>query len=119
MKILIANWKMNPATHREAEHLFHEEMKAAKKHSGVTVVIAPPFPYLQRFASHAAIELGAQDVFWEDHGPHTGEVSPLMLKELGVKYVLVGHSERRALGETDEMINKKVKAVLAAGMAPV
>ncbi|MEK7616280.1 MAG: triose-phosphate isomerase [Patescibacteria group bacterium] len=118
-KILIANWKANPATLQDAEHLFHAEMKATKKFPQVTVVICPPFVYLARYASHAAVELGAQDVHWEDRGPHTGEVSPLMLKELGVRFVLVGHSERRALGETDEMVNKKLKAVLQNGMIPV
>src|SRR3989338_6229358 len=117
-KILIANWKANPATLAEAEHLFHEEMKAAKQHAGVTVVICPPFIYMPRFGSHAAVQLGAQDVFWEG-GAHTGQISLSMLKTFGVNYVLVGHSERRALGETDEQINKRLRSVLAGGMTPV
>lgn len=118
MKTLIANWKANPASLKDAEHLFHETMKVAKHHPNVSVVICPPFVYVPRFGSHAAIQLGAQDAFWES-GPHTGQVSVAMLAQFGVSHVLVGHSERRALGETDEQINKKLKAVLSAGMTPV
>ena len=117
-KILIANWKANPAALKDAEHLFHETMKAAKKHPRVTVIICAPFVYLPRFGSHAAVQLGAQDMFWES-GPHTGQIPAAMLIQFGVSHVLVGHSERRALGETDEQINKKLKAVLLAGMTPV
>ncbi len=117
-KLLIANWKANPATLAEAEHLFHEEMKAAKKHPDVTVVLCAPFVYMPRFGSHAAVSLGAQDVFWEG-GAHTGQISTSMLKTFSVSHVLVGHSERREVGDMDEIINKKLHAVLAAGMTPI
>ncbi len=106
MKLLIANWKANPKTQQEAEALF-EATKADN------VVICPPSVYCSALKA-----TGAQDAFWEG-GPHTGQVSTQMLVSFGVTHVLVGHSERRALGETDEQINKKIKAVLAQGMMPV
>ncbi len=105
-KLLIANWKANPRTFEEAKALFEAENRPG-------VIVCPPAVYTQ--ALHAT---GAQDVFWES-GAHTGQVGPDMLKTFGVTHVLVGHSERRALGETDEQINKKLQAVLAADMTPV
>ncbi len=105
-KLLIANWKANPETLEEAKALFAVENQLG-------VIICPPAVYLEELHAN-----GAQDVFWEA-GAHTGQVSPDMLKQFGVTHALVGHSERRALGETDEQINKKLKAVLAAGMTPV
>ena len=63
--------------------------------------------------------MGAQDLFWEEKGAFTGEISPLMLKNLGCEYVIIGHSERRKLGETDEMINKKIKAAIKAKLKPI
>ena len=102
---------MNPATEAEAIKLAHTSDKKG-------VVICPPFVYVtsvKRQVSRA--KLGVQDVFYEEKGAYTGEVSALMLKKLGVQYVLVGHSERRRwLNETDEMINKKVRAALKAGL---
>jgi triosephosphate isomerase len=84
------------------------------------VVIAPPFPFLQAVAGVLRkSKLGAQDLFWEEKGARTGEVSPVMLKNLCVAYCIIGHSERRALGETDEMINKKIKAALKNRIVPV
>ncbi|MEK7583022.1 MAG: triose-phosphate isomerase [Patescibacteria group bacterium] len=105
-KLLIANWKANPESPEEARALFEAENNPG-------VIICPPAVYLEELHAN-----GAQDVFWEG-GAHTGEVSPEMLKELGVTHVLVGHSERRAIGETDEQINQKLKALLNAGMTPV
>lgn len=106
MKTLIANWKANPGTLEEAKTLFAIE-------DTQNVIICPPAIYIAELRPK-----GAQDVFWEA-GAHTGQISTVMLKQFGVTHVLVGHSERRALGETDEQINKKLKAVLAAGMTPV
>lgn len=110
-KILVANWKMNPQTEGEAT-------KLAKAIDSKNVVICPPFPFLRTVGNvlkRAA--LGAQDVFWEEKGAYTGEVSAKMLKGLGVRYTIVGHSERRRwLHETDEIINKKVQAALKAGL---
>jgi len=105
-KLLIANWKANPSTLEEARALFEAENKPG-------VVICPPAVYIAELRAS-----GSQDVFWES-GAHTGQLSPDMLKQFGVTHVLVGHSERRAVGETDEMINKKIKALLASDITPV
>lgn len=85
-----------------------------KNIKGVETVICPPFIYLPLFKG---LTLGAQNCFWEEKGAYTGEVSALMLKNMGVEYVILGHSERRKyFEETDEEINKKVKSVLSAGL---
>jgi len=127
MKIIIANWKMNPVALKEAQELFEAEVKEAAKYENVRTVICPPFVYLGELAKklsaisyQLSASLGAQDVFWEKSGPFTGEVSAEMLKNFGVSHVLIGHSDRRYIfGETDEMINKKIKAALEAGIVPV
>ncbi|MBI3274184.1 MAG: triosephosphate isomerase [Candidatus Colwellbacteria bacterium] len=112
-KLIIANWKSNPSDLASA-------IKLAKAIDHKNVVIAAPFPYLP--AVYKAIKksaLGAQDLFWAD-GPYTGEISAQDLKTLKVKYVIVGHSERRKnLKETDEMINRKLKAALDGGLKAV
>ncbi|MCK6462605.1 MAG: triose-phosphate isomerase [Candidatus Pacebacteria bacterium] len=116
-KIIVANWKMNPASAEEAKKIFGGIKKAAAKAKGVEVVVCPPFVYLSELGSFASkLELGAQDVFYEEKGAYTGEISPVMLKKDGVKYVIVGHSERRKMGETDEIMNKKTRAGLEAGL---
>ncbi len=114
-KIIVGNWKMNPATQAEAEKLAGETDVSG-------LIIAPPFPFLETVGKTLKnAELGAQDLFWENStGAYTGEVSAEELKSLGVKYVIVGHSERRRnLGETDEMVAKKIKAALDAGLMPI
>jgi triosephosphate isomerase len=124
-KLLIANWKENPKTEKEAVALFGAAMKA-KTSKGIKTIICPPFVYLEKLSSIAQsskgnhhIAIGAQDVFWENEGPYTGEISPAMLKDAGVGYVIIGHSERRRLGETDAMVNKKIRAALSAGLRVV
>lgn len=109
-KLIIANWKSNPQSITEA-------IKLAKASDTRNVVIAPPYPYLEKLGGvlrHAS--LSSQNVFWEDGGSYTGEVSPSQLKNLKVTYAIIGHSERRRLGETDEIINKKVKTALTRGL---
>jgi triosephosphate isomerase len=121
-KIIAANWKENPKTAVEAKRLFVVSARAAAKAPGVDVVVCPPPLFLEEVArvskKHLAnFALGAQDVFWEEQGPFTGGVGPKMLRALGVKYVIVGHSERRKwFGETDAMINKKVLRARADGL---
>lgn len=119
--LIIANWKANPATLREAVDLARKTELAASGHRNVEVIVAPPFPFLAAVASGLKrAKLGSQNVFWEDAGPFTGEVSWQQLKSLKVGYVIVGHSERRIfLGETDEMVAKKVRALLAHGLKAV
>ncbi len=113
-KIIIANWKSNPKSISGAK-------KLAKAIDFSGAVICPPFPFLE--AVDKTIEkasLGAQDVFWGDVGAYTGEISWRHLKNLGVKYVIIGHSERRRyLEESDELISKKVEAALKAGLKVV
>ncbi len=110
-KLIVANWKSNPSTLTEAVGL-------AKGSDFKDVVVAPPYLYLAKIGQTIGrASLGAQDVFWQDGGPYTGEVSVSQLKNLRVRYVIIGHSERRRhLGETDEMINKKVKLALGGGL---
>lgn len=123
--LIIANWKMNPESLKKAKLLFNSIENKIKNVKNIEVVICPSFIYLSSFKFQvSSFELGAQDCFWENPpaggGAYTGEISPLMLKDLGIKYVIIGHSERRRyLRETDEMINKKIKAVLAAKLKPI
>ncbi|MES3032338.1 MAG: triose-phosphate isomerase [Patescibacteria group bacterium] len=119
-KIIIGNWKMNPSTAKEAEKLFSVVVQGVSAIKKTEIVICPPFVYLERLKKLSRkINLGAQDAFWEEKGAFTGEVSADMLSNLGVKYVILGHSERRAMGENNLDVNKKIKASLAAGLTPV
>src|ERR1700710_2852591 len=116
-KFIAGNWKMN-TTRAAAVELATAIAKGGT--GGVTVGVAPPFVYLD--AVHKAIEgtavlLGAQDVYFEKSGAFTGEISVDMLKDLGVKFVLAGHSERRhVLGETPTLVAKKAEAIYAGGL---
>src|SRR5579871_1842392 len=118
-KFVAGNWKMytNSATARE---LAATVAKDVGNDDRVTVAVCPPFPYLPEVgkAIHGSkVALGAQNCYIEKEGAFTGEVSPTMLVDVGCKYVILGHSERRhKLGETDDFINRKVKAALAAGL---
>jgi triosephosphate isomerase len=131
-KLIVANWKMNPQSLNEAKKLFSSVKNWVKRNSNILknirIVICPPFVYLSNFAPLVSnlkhrtsnISLGAQDLFWEEKGAFTGEISPRMLKNLGIEYTIVGHSERRQiLGETDEMINKKLKTAIKAKLKPI
>jgi len=111
--LIAANWKLNPTNQKEAEELF-KTVKSGTKESGAEVVVCPPFVYLPLLKGLA---LGAQDVFFQENGAFTGEISPSMLKDLGVEYAIIGHSERRKyFGETDETVNKKIIKALALGL---
>ncbi len=115
--LVVANWKMNPNSAATARALFGAVARGVARVRGVEVAVAPPFPYLGLFRrGERRLTLAAQDVFWQPRGPYTGEVSSPMLADLGVRYVIIGHSERRRLGESEEAINRKVKAALAAGL---
>ena len=117
-KLIVGNWKMYPKTAREAAAIFKAVYKGA--HARTQVVVAAPFVYLALLRSSRTVSLGAQNIFWEPEGAFTGEVSGTMLRSLGVRYVIVGHSERRReLGETDKMIAQKVSAVLKAKLTPI
>jgi triosephosphate isomerase len=121
---------MNPATAQEAERLFNsvkdglENIENAcpvgsqKLSFGVETVICPPFIYLSDLKPISNnLKIGAQDCLWEKSGAFTGAISPLMLKDIGCQYVILGHSERRTnFEDTNEIINKKIKAALSAGL---
>jgi triosephosphate isomerase len=119
---VVANWKMN-GTVSECRALATAVRDGLKRPRGVDVAVCPPFTALAAVAevlAGSAVRLGAQNCHWEASGPYTGEISPVMLSELGCRYALVGHSERRReMGEVDEQINRKVQAVLAHGLTPV
>jgi len=121
-KIIIANWKMNPASIKQALSIFSPIKKTAGTLKNIQTIICPPFVYLseldKKVTGHRCV-LGAQDLFYEENGSHTGEVSAKMLVSLGIKYVIVGHSERRALGETNEDVNRKILASVKNGLTPV
>lgn len=120
--IFIANWKMN-LTLKERVALAQQIKDDWGKNTDKEIVICPPFISLVQLAEifkNSHIKLGAQDVFWEETGAYTGEISPLILKEIDCQYVIIGHSERRQyLAETDEMVNKKVAACLDNGLTPI
>jgi len=123
MKTIVGNWKMNVGT-RESVALARGILLALRGKKAVPSVIAcPPFTALaetRKVVARSHVLLGAQDVFWEEVGAYTGEVSVRMLAEHAVTHVIVGHSERRRiLGETDEMVGKKLAAALSAGLVPI
>lgn len=121
-QFLIGNWKMNPDSPKEAKKILNGIKKEASKSRKTTVVICPPFPFIDTLRSGYSgkkIRFGAQDVFWEREGSFTGEVSTKQLSFLGTEFVIVGHSERRALGENEDVVRRKLEAVLEAGLRPV
>lgn len=120
-KLIVANWKMNPASLKEAEKLIAVYKKIKLKN--IELVVAPPDVFLEHLSASAAakgygrLRLASQDIFYKNKGAYTGEISPKMLKSLGIGYVIIGHSERRRfLGETDAIVNKKVLAALKTGL---
>ncbi|SES93866.1 triose-phosphate isomerase [Anaerobranca gottschalkii] len=120
--IIAGNWKMHK-TSSETKEFILELLNNFSELENVEVVICPPFTSLETAANllkGSNIKLGAQNVHYEKSGAFTGEVAPDMLKDLGVDYCIIGHSERRQyFGETDETVNKKVKAVLEVGIIPI
>lgn len=119
-KIVIANWKMHPLTVQDAEKLYSKVAKNISHIKKTTIVICPPVVYLEKVKKLSKkIFLGAQNSFIGDVGAFTGEISPEMLYKLGVRYVILGHSERRALGEKNVFINKKLKDALTSSLTPI
>ncbi len=122
-KIIAANWKMH-MTQSEAEAFIGTFLREIDDLDTVEVVIVPPFTAIPKVSALLAqtqnIKVGAQNMHWERSGAFTGEISPAMLRELFVRYVVLGHSERRALfGETDEMINRKAHAAYEEVLRPI
>ena len=122
-KALIAgNWKMFK-TLQEVDTFASEFAAAVRDVKDRGIIVCPPFIYLERLAQafkSSPVKVGAQNVYWEDQGAYTGEVSAPMLKSLGVTFVIVGHSERRQyFGEIDITVNKRVFATLKCNLIPI
>ena len=122
LPFIAGNWKMNK-TVGEAVELVRQLKALLAGVEGVEVAVAPPFTALyavRKELEGSSICLAAQNLFWEEKGAFTGEISPLMLKDLGCQYVIIGHSERRQFfGETDETVNQRMKAALNQGLNPI
>ena len=122
-KIVAANWKMN-MTQAESARFVESFLRDAGEITDVEVVIVPPFTAIAKVTEALGnaqnIKVGAQNMYWEKNGPFTGEISAALLRDLFVHYVVLGHSERRTLfGETDEIVNRKVRAAHAAALRPI
>ncbi|HEY7527791.1 MAG TPA: triose-phosphate isomerase [Candidatus Deferrimicrobiaceae bacterium] len=120
--VIAGNWKMYK-TGGETAAFVKEFLPLVSGVKGVEIVLAPPFPWLGLVASLTAgknVGVASQNVHFAPEGAYTGEVSPAMVKDVGARYAIIGHSERRQyFAETDDSVNRKVKAVLAAGLVPI
>jgi len=122
--LIVGNWKMNKTASEASAFVRELNQRLPGASTGVEFVVAPPFTALesvrQALDPRSPIQLGAQDMFWEDHGAYTGEISAPMLKDLGCRYVILGHSERRTLFcEQSDSIQKKIRAALKHGLRPI
>lgn len=119
--VIAGNWKMNKNSKEAAQLIL--ELRDKVKDAKCEVIVCPPFTSLAQVVTlveNTNIKVGAQNMYYQAEGAFTGEVSPTMLKDLGVEYVILGHSERRQyFKEDDELINKKVKAAFIYGITPI
>ncbi|HEY6951390.1 MAG TPA: triose-phosphate isomerase, partial [Bacteroidota bacterium] len=122
-KIIAGNWKMYKTPEESRDLVNGIKSKLSFPLGTTKVIVCPPFTSLslvQSLAAGTPIALGAQNVYLEDEGAFTGEISPTMLKAVGCEYVILGHSERRQyFGETNEFINRKVRKAISAGLVPI
>ena len=122
-KLIVANWKMNPKSAKDAKDIITEINKQSKKFGDSRIVVCPPFIFLNEvsevISSSKKIVLGAQDVFVGQGVSHTGEVGIDQLKKVGVKYILVGHSERRVALDSDEVVKSNMLGALSAGFKTI
>ncbi len=118
-RIIIANWKMNPPSAKEAKRIFERIKNKSRKLRGAEVVVAPPHIYIPLFSPSANLKMAGQNLAATEGGAWTGEVSAKMLRDAGASYVIVGHSERRELGESQEIINEKLYQALSHGLRAV
>ena len=123
-RLIVGNWKMNKTASEAATFVGELSQHLSNVPTGVELVVAPPFTALESvgrvLGSESFIQLGAQNLFWEPKGAYTGEISAPMLKDLGCRHVILGHSERRTLfGEQGDGIHKKLQAAFAYGIRPI
>src|SRR5436309_12933373 len=123
-KIVAANWNMNMTQAESARFVESLLLRDVGEITDVEVVIIPPFTAIAKVTEALGnaqnIKVGAQNMYWENNGSFTGEISAALLRDLFVHYVVLGHSERRTLfGETDQIVNRKVRAAHAAGLRPI
>lgn len=125
-KLLVANWKMNPLTFKEAERIGHsldQGIKSMNKKDfteKVEIVVCPPALYLNCLKKSQFWKLGIQNIHWETRGAFTGEISPRMADNAGCEYAIIGHSERRIyFKETDQIVNQKLKTALENSLNPI
>lgn len=122
--VIAGNWKMNKNIGEAVElvKILRDNLQSIKT-TEIEIVVAPPYTAINKvaeFLNNFNIGVSAQDLFWEDSGAFTGAISAPMIKDAGAKYAIIGHSERRLLfNETDNTINKKIKAALKAGLIPI
>lgn len=120
-KLIAGNWKMNNDVEESLDLV--KTLKTIDMDKNINILICPPFTSLYAIINElkdSFIKVGAQNMHFENKGAYTGEISPAMLKNMGVEYVIIGHSERRQhFYETDDIINKKVKAALNCGLKPI
>lgn len=121
-KIIAGNWKMNKVL-TEANQFVEETVEKVPNNEKVEAIVCAPFPFLASLVEKTKgsnVKIGAQNMHFAENGAFTGEVSPVMLKDLGVTHVVLGHSERRELfAETDEIVNKKAHAAFDHGLTPI
>jgi triosephosphate isomerase len=121
--VIGANWKMNRGTPKEALEMIQDFKSNIKKTTSVDIIIFPPYTVLNTILNtvkKTPINVGAQNMYFEEKGAFTGEISPIFLKKIGCEYVILGHSERRDIfQETNEIINKKLKKALSINLNPI
>ncbi|MDR3570944.1 MAG: triose-phosphate isomerase [Candidatus Pacebacteria bacterium] len=120
--ILVANWKMNPQTMREAKGLFDATRKAAESAKDVSIMVAPPAIFLRELSQAykgKRISFAAQNAHFQKEGAYTGEVSMSQVKDAKAAAVIIGHAERRAMGETNEETRAKINAAMAQKLQPI
>ncbi len=118
---IIGNWKMNPDTLEDAKKLLSAVNRAAEKATKVAVVACPPSPFVEALSrgKEKAVAFGAQDIDHRERGSFTGAVSASQIQSAGAEYVIVGHSERRAMGDTDAIVADKVRRAIDAGLSVI
>ncbi len=121
-KLIAANWKMFK-TPDQTREFFHDFLPLVKDHTRDEITVCPPFidlPAAVEATRGSSVSIGAQDMYWEKNGAYTGEICPDMLLAVGCTHVILGHSERRQyFGETDDIVNQKLKSALEAGLTPI